>query len=172
MRTTTLIAFFALLIYIPLQGHAQALWNGTTYGMSVSEVREKIPNVKNSEKVSKLHDGSVELLRLESVDIVGKTFDALFYFQADRLVQVTLKLTGQYTFHSGFLVFESLTEALTAKYGTELSRKVIRDTLNKADATWVSGRTNISMLLLNVGNTPAILNVNYQARISKDADKL
>lgn len=172
MRMTTFISLVAFLIFTPLQVHAQALWNGTTYGMTIAEVQAAIPNVISPAKATKLNDGSVELLRLESVDIVGKTFGAHFYFQADRLVQVTLKLAGQFTFHTGYLVFDSLTEALRARYGAEINRQVSRDTLNKADATWISGRTNISMLLLSVGNTPAYLNVNYQVRISKDADKL
>ena len=44
--------------------------------------------------------------------------------------------------------------------------------LNSAEASWQSGRTNISLVNIAVGTSDAALNLNYQVRTAKEADKL
>jgi hypothetical protein len=140
--------------------------------MSVEQVKSTVPNVTTPDSPSRLGDGAQELLRLENVEIVNKRFTASFYFIAGKVTQVTLSLEKGHTFHSAMLVFNSLTEALRTKYGSEISRNINRGLLNRANSTWMAGRTNISVLTMSVGEIDAILNINYQVRVAHDADKL
>ena len=166
-----LLTAIALLAFHTL-ACAQSLWGGAEYGMTVEQVKSAIPNVTSPSTPSRLGDGAQELLRLESVEIVSKRFTASFYFIAGKVTQVTLSLEKGHTFQSAVLVFDSLTEALRAKYGREISRDIKRGLLNRANATWMAGRTNINVLAMSVGESDAILNINYQVRVARDADKL
>jgi len=150
---------------------AQSLWGGTEYGMSVDQVKSAVPNVTTPSNPNHLLDDAQELLRLENVEIVNKRFSASFYFIAGKLTQVTLSLEKGHTFRGATLVFDSLTEALRAKYGREINRDSKRGVLNTASATWMAGRTNINVLAMGVENK-ALLNINYQVRVARDADKL
>lgn len=152
--------------------NAQSLWNGTEYGMTVNQVTSRVPGASPPSTLGHLADGSEELLRLENIDIVGKLFSAAFFFKSERLVQVTLSLEKGNTFHSATLTFNSLVEALRSKYGNETSNDELRGLLNKKSATWMSGRTNVNLLAIGVGQSDATLNVNYQVRVAREADKL
>jgi hypothetical protein len=140
--------------------------------MTLTEVKAAVPKVVPPLKPNRLGDAAVELLRLEDVELVNKKFTASFYFKASKLSQVTLSLEKGHTFHAATLVFDALTEALRAKYGNEISRRSKRGMLNLTEAEWLSGRTNINLIVLSVGETDATLNVNYQVRVAREADKL
>lgn len=173
--TMTKLIHFAMglaLLALPPLASAQSLWSGTEYGMSVDQVKSVVPNVTTPSSPSRLGDGAQELLRLENVEIVNKRFAASFYFITGKLTQVTLSLEKGHTFHGALLVFDSLTEALRAKYGREINRDIKRGVLNRATATWMAGRTNINVLVMSVGEDDALLNINYQVRVAQDADKL
>src|SRR5688572_3118734 len=99
---------------------AQPLWGGTEYGMSVEQVKIVVPEAIAPAKSETLRNGAVELLRLEGLEIVGKQFSARFFFLQDKLNQVTLSLARETAdFNSVVLTFDSVTEALRAKYGRE-----------------------------------------------------
>jgi hypothetical protein len=151
---------------------AQSLWGGADYGMSVSQVRSAVKGAVTPDKPGHLGDGAEELLKVANVEIVNQRFDAHFYFKGQKLSQVTLSLIPEREFHGLMLVFDSLTDALRSKYGQEISRNISRGTLNRADATWMSGRTNINVFVLSVSDTSGVLNINYQVRVASDADKL
>lgn len=151
----------------------QTLWRETAAGMSLAEVRRLVPEAAPPDgKPSSLAGGAVELLRAPSVELVNQQFAASFYFRSDKLTQVTLSLLNPKTFDSALLTFESLTEALRAKYGPELSRKLSRESMSKAEATWMSGRTNIDLFVLSVAPGHLVFNLNYQVRLAREADKL
>jgi len=169
-----LIRILALLslLAIHVSASAQSLWSGTVHGMSPDQVKSIFTNAQTPDKPNILSSGAQELLRVENVEITNKKFTASFYFIAEKLIQVTLSLEKGHTFHSATLVFDSLTEALRAKYGQEISRDISRGALNKATATWMAGRTNINVITMSVGQSNALLNINYQVRVARDADKL
>lgn len=160
------------LLVISAFASAQSLWGPAEYGMSAEQVKSVVPNVRTPKNPGRLGDGARELLRLENVEIVNKRFVASFYFIAGKLTQVTLSLEKGHTFHSAMLVFDSLTEALRAKYGREISLEIKHALLSRADATWIAGRTNINIFAIGVGENDATLNINYQVRVARDADKL
>jgi hypothetical protein len=152
---------------------AQTLCHGAAYGMTLDDVKKAVPEAAPPPtKPEHLGDGSEELLRLEGVQLVNEKFTARFFFKAKRLTQVTLSLQKDHTFDDALRVFNSLTEALRTKYGPEISRQTHRGMLNTAEAEWVSGRTNVGLIAMSVGENDATLNVNYQVRLAEEADKL
>jgi hypothetical protein len=152
---------------------AQPLWDGTSYGMSKEEVLKVVPGARMVNDGDSLAGGAKELIRTENIKIVNELFNAKFFFLGNKLDQVTLTLRDKVPFHKVLIIFDSLTEALRSKYGAELNNKIDKiSLLKKADATWMVGKTNINVLAIAVGDHPAILNINYQIRISKEAEKL
>lgn len=169
---TVRLFIVALLLSFASSVTAQSLWQGTIYGMSLEQVKTVVPRAAPPAKPNRLADGSEELLRLEDVELVNKKFAASFYFRTGKLSQVTLSLEKGHSFHEAMLVFDSLTEALRAKYGHEINRGTEKGVLNRANAEWLSGRTNINLIAISVGEGAAILNINYQIRVAREADKL
>lgn len=164
---------FAVLIAVCEVSFAQTLWRETVYGMGPDEVMKLVPEaVPVTVKRGTLNSGAEELLRIDGVEIVNEKFTASFYFKDQKLVQVMLSLESPKSFPTSLRVFDTLTEALRAKYGQELSRKVSRTPFPHADATWLSGRTNIGVWLMAVDETHVRLNINYQVRLTREADKL
>ncbi len=162
----------ALMMLLPFAAKAQALWQGTSYGMTPQEVLSVLKGAHPPSHSERLGNGASELLRLQDVQISNETFDAKFYFSQQRLVQVTLGLQRERDFSSAVRTFDSITEALRAKYGNEINKRSERGLMNRTSATWISGRTNIAVLCMSVGPNDAVLNINYQVRIAADADKL
>lgn len=152
----------------------QTLWQKASYGMSVDQVRAVVPNATllSLQSNDHLNDGSVGLLKLNNLEIVNNKFTAIFYFTDKKLTQVTLTLNGQHSFDSAMDVFYSLAEIFRIKYGRELSLKIKKGLVNMANANWFFNGTNINLIVMGVGNNDALLNINYQVRLSKEADKL
>lgn len=171
MKQTLLAIFFVL---GPVAAHAQVLWGGTEYGMTVDQVKAAVPKAVPPHMASHIKDAK-EQLQLEEIELVNKRFVASFYFADGKLVQVTLRLDSDRTPTGAALTFNSLTEALRAKYGQELAqdnKAGDRSALRLKNTTWLSGRTNITMTMLNIPGMDPVLNINYQVRLAKDADKL
>ena len=163
----------ALIISISVPAKAQSLWGDTTSGMNPSQVIEVVKGSRLAQDGDTLGTGARELIRLDDLNVVNELFDVRFYFLEQSLTQVTLGLNDERSFSSTLLVFDSLADALRSKYGKEMSESIdSRSILKKAEANWVTSRTNINLLVLSVGNSPAILNLNYQIRLSEEADKL
>ena len=145
--------------------------------MSPSEVRKIIPGLTVPADPDEFPDGAKELLRLDDIEIVHRHFRVLFYFKENKLSQVTVNLKKPAGFTDVMQVFESLTEVLRSKYGKEVSRKIEKGEassagrMNTADATWMQGKTNINLFLISFGPTDE-LNINYQMRLAKEAEKL
>lgn len=168
-----LLLTVALIISISVPAKAQPLWGDTTSGMNPSQVIEIVKGSRLVQDGYTLESGARELIRLDDLNVVNESFDVRFYFLEQSLIQVTLGLNDERSFSSTLLVFDSLADALRSKYGKEISESIDnRSILKKAEANWVNGRTNINLLVLSVGNSPAILNLNYQIRLSEEADKL
>ncbi len=151
---------------------AQILWDGTRYGMTVEEVKTAVPAAIVPTRPDRLHNGAVELLRRDDVKILGHDFRASFFFLHNRLDEVMLSLKNPGRFGAAMLVFESLSDALRARYGRELSRSVERHPLNRAQAAWIAGRTDIAMLVFAIGDNEAVLTITYGIRLAASKDTL
>lgn len=170
--TSIIRNMFFILALLVSQAHAQTLWGKSQYGMTAEQVKAVFPNAENPAKPSQLGNGAKALLSLPGVQIAGTTFRANFYFLSEKLVQVTLTSQDRGQFDTVLRTFETIEELLRAKYGREIQREVKRGTLSQASATWMSGSTNVSVLAMGVAEHDAILNINYQLRISQEAEKL
>lgn len=164
-------ALLAALLFGSL-AQAQTLWRDTNYGMSIDQVRAAIPEVADAVKPGELAGGAKGLLTIPKVQIAGADYQARFFFLNDKLVQVMLSLDNPGKFDSSLRTFETLEELLRVKYGREIKREVKRGVVNQASATWMAGGTNISVLTYSFDNDNASLNINYQVRVAKEADKL
>lgn len=167
----SLLVLTLMTVAAEAQAAQPMLWHGTRYGMSTKAVRHVLPHVVLTLHPSHLGDGSLELLHLDHIRIAQNDFTALFYFTDGKLTQVTLTVTKK-NFDELMPLYETIMDALRSKYGRELSYTVQRELLNRADATWMHGRTNINVLAMSVGQHEAQMNINYQLRVAQDADNL
>lgn len=151
---------------------AQTLWGDTVYGMPLEEVQRLIPEAKPPEgKGNTLYGGAEELLRIEQFELVDKMFTVGLYFKENKLVQVMMSLRPE-SLTSTMSTFEALSDALRAKYGTEVSRRDSPGSSMTAQAIWLSGRTNITLSVMSSTPSFATLWLNYQVRVAREADKL
>lgn len=166
-----LVSILILMIAIPVQ--AQPLWGETTSGMSPSQV---ITAVKGSRLIQ---DGSSlagelekELVRLDDLSVVNESFKVRFYFFEDKLTQVTLNLNDEKSYSQALPVLDLLIDTLRSEYGKEVTRDVGNGPiLEHSEATWVNGKTNISVIVLAVGDNSVVFNVNYQTGSLTDAEE-
>ena len=154
-----------IILLFASNARGQALWHGTEYGMTLEEAKANVPDAVRPLKPKHRSDGAEELLRLDDVTLVGKRFSASLFFSDGRLKEVSLSLEEWHDFESAMRVFDSLVEDFRAKYGHEIIRQTMKGTFsNTANATWVSGQTNITLFATSVGENDATLNINYQVR--------
>lgn len=165
--------FLIVLMMISISAQAQPLWGLTASGMNPEKVIKNVKGARHIQDGSTLGTGAKELIRIDDFRVVNESFKVMFYFIKNKLTQVTLNLNDERSFSSTLIVFDSLVDTLRSKYGTEISMYAdSRSILKKAEANWVCGRMNINLLVLTVGDSPATLNLNYQTRLSKEAEKL
>lgn len=167
--------FLAFFLFIAQSvASAQSLWSQTEYGMTVEQVKSVIPNAITPETPGDLYGGAKELLRLENVEIVNRDFIVHFYFLGGKLTQVTLSLRKGYDRESVKLTVDSLNEVLRAKYGREINEDINRGALPSRSTTWMSGRTNITVYssTSDSDRNYYLLNIIYQVRLAREADKL
>jgi hypothetical protein len=165
------VAIIAALLCSPVVG-AQTLWTKAEYGMTESQVKAAFPEVIAASKPDHLYGGAVGSLIIPGIQVAESPFRANFFFVSGKLVQVTLSLEDKAGFDTVLSTFGAIEEILRAKYGSEIRREIKRGTLNTAEATWLSGPTNINLYASGVASNKASLNINYQVRISKEAEKL
>jgi hypothetical protein len=172
------VIFTILLCGVVYSSFSQVLWQNAEYGMTLSQVKGLFP--KATEPTEKSTTGPkerqiVELLRLPNYEVSGTNFNVAFYFYNNKLEQITLRCADKLTLYEGQLAFQSISNALTSKYGNPVSLDK-RDGFTGPDwmAIWVSGKLNIVMLCsgYDKDNTTSIFNIVYQVRISQEADKL
>ena len=71
-RVSTLLAG----LLFPVLTYADALWPPAKYGMSVPQVAVALPQSKPASGWDKLATGAIEMLRIDRVSLVGRTFTA------------------------------------------------------------------------------------------------
>jgi len=168
LRVICLSASFLL---APVSAHSQVLWQTAQFGMTVDGVLKAVPGSSKYDPApgDKLGDGALELVRGPTTQIANEDFLPEFFFQNGHLEQVTLSLQSVDTASNARLVFANLTTALRARYGQEISA---RPTAIGLDSEWLSGKTNVTLILIAIGDTDPLLNIVYQVRLAGDASKL
>jgi len=169
----------AVILMMSISAQAQALWGETTLGMTPSDVINNVPASHLIEDGSTLETGAKELVQLDDLRVLKELYTGRFYFIDDKLTQVTLSLNKQRSFPLSLLVFQSLTDALSSKYGKVIIRNIdSRSSLKTAVANWVSDGTIINLQLMAIDDAPTSFNLNYQLhlsspqKLSTEAEKL
>ena len=172
MKIFLKIVTILLLMYFVNTSHGQTFWGNTKSGMSVEAVRSILPSAMTPDKPKTLN-GSTELLRLEGITLLGEKYTSSFYFKNKKLLQVSLQLKKDRKFDQLLDVFNELFGALSIKYGMEISKKIEKNEIaGNAEATWISGRTNITLFTTAVGDFDGFLSIVYQTRIADASDNL
>lgn len=173
MKQFKLFTLGAMLAFCTFDASAQVLWRTANYGMTVSQIEKAFPEAKEpGEKPGVLGTGAIELLTIQNISLADRSFKASFYFKNKKLDQVTLSLTESLPYEVAIGTFENLADSLRAKYGKETSKKNTQGLFEMSEINWMVGKTNINLFLMAVTKTPATLNINYQVRTSKEAEKL
>lgn len=167
-----LLAILAALLLAP-PASAQILWQTAEVGDTVAQIRAKFPAATPGSSKDNLHDGATCSLRIARIEVVDRPFQVCFYFLREALTQVTLKIAEPERGHTAELTFDALLEALRSKYGAENNLKRDRGVMTHFDADWYRNPININLIMIYVGDSDdAVLNINYQTRVSSDASKL
>ena len=152
---------------------AQQLWSHSKAGMSVDEVKAKFPEAAIPKKSNNLANGAIEKLQIENLVIDGNPFRVRFYFLDEKLIQVTLSFAEKKSFNLSMLRYRNISTILRSKYGHEIGKRSKRGLLNMEERQWrTTGGTNISNLMISVGNGEAVWNINQQIRMLTEAEKL
>ncbi len=169
MFAPTLASFTLLLAFVASHATAQSLWEGTTYGMSLQEVKALFPTAAPPGNPVSIEDGSEELLRLRTAKFLGRPFGASFFFRNGRLSQVNISLQGLSSKNDVATVFDTVTSALQAKYGQPVNLERRNAPLvpqgpseNYVNARWNVGLTDIDLLASHSGATDPILIISFQ----------
>jgi hypothetical protein len=166
------IVTILLVMYYGNTSYCQTFWGNTKSGMSVEEVKSILPSTTAPDK-PKILNGSIELLRLEGITLLGEKYTSSFYFKNKKLQQVSLLLKKDRKFEQLLDVFNELFAALSIKYGNEMSKKIEKNELaGIAEATWISGRTNITVFTTAILDFDGFLNIVYQTRIADASNNL
>ena len=101
-------------------------------------------------------------------------FEVRFYFLENLLEQVTLHSNDadSQTPNENFLDAKTLEATLRIKYGDPISKSEKSGSFNKYHVQFYLNDINISLLFLSVGDKFQVLNIVYQERLAKAADKL
>lgn len=109
---------------------AQDLWNGAAFGMTVEEVQALFPNaikpylpddqLEFSQGSKEYITTNQELLRIENITFVNKTFYTSFYFNHNKLYEVRLSIDQKYNYNEMNEAYNDLIISLTKKYGKEI----------------------------------------------------
>ena len=151
--------------------HAQQLWQKAMYGMTVAQVQQAMPETQPYAGPKTTHEGGIEELAQEGVEIAGLPFRAAFFFADHKLTGVVLDATSVTDYRSALQHKAKLLPALEAKYGvtTDVKRTAI-SIIEMTTWRWVSGDT---LIQLNVGaiEREGHVNVAYDPLHSDEAKK-
>jgi hypothetical protein len=158
--------FFVLgLFVLPAQARSQALWHGTSYGMSVQQVRQAVSGATNVTDIAeKSSAGPAALLQLDRTRIEGAVYTAKFYFARRRLVQVTLSLVSDRDPAAVQRDFDAVSNRLRGQYGDETRHETqtCKDAMERIE--WRADGSRIEVHEAAAADQPReILDIRYQA---------
>lgn len=155
---------YALLVVMGLhatQVGAQALWQGTEYGMSPAQVLEHIPQAQEPDAPDELAGGATEGLRLGDVRLAGHRFQASFFFAWDALEQVMLSLQAPRPGAVEMEVFEDIARELEATHGAPATDDWRHEPSERRSREWHVAGARVSVVLIGAGSQ-SFVNVIYR----------
>lgn len=154
------LIFLALYVFSSL-AFSQTLWQKTTFGMSVQQVKKLYPNAVDviPNAANSYPNGSEPLLKLDNFNLINRDFEVKFAFINQKLNQVVLTCHDLTKSDK-----DNLYEALVSKYGQPIT--INKDSvINKFN--WASGKTNIYLMVIR-----DFVQLGYEVRVGKEVDKL
>ncbi|UBB24908.1 hypothetical protein LAG73_16480 [Pseudoxanthomonas japonensis] len=156
---------------------AQTLWKDTQAGSSLRTIQHRFPTASRPTSPTNLADGSQELLRLPNVTAQGHVFDVLFFFNQDRLTQVSLELQEEGGAAFALQTFRGLKMAFETKYGapdSEQDQTFDAPTGAGAfrSASWRSEQTLITLSYATAAGRLVVLNVAYRLVTARKTDDI
>ena len=149
---------------VPL--HGQALWPGTSAGMSLEDVQRMFPSTRVPDEPMGLPRGrGIELLQIRGYGVAGRAFDVHFFFKDKSLVQVSLTDTGEIAAKD----FESVRNALRKRYNLEYSTT---NTGEHVIVVWKIAQSVITLSWTPQGREIATLAISYEGPVLKDNERL
>lgn len=160
-------ARYAIALAIALQAApaaAQALWNGTGYGMPAAQVLARFPQAQAPDSPDELAGGESEGLRLEGVEVAGHRFRASFFFDGDALAQVTLSQQAPRAARADLQVFKDVAGALQARHGAPAASAQRQEPFERRSHEWQVDGTRVALVLIEAG-AESFVNVIYQVQL-------
>lgn len=165
---------FGLVLASSVVAHADVLWGKSELGQSVEEFKAKYPGAKRVDDPYKGRqpDGSMPLYGIAPVSIDGKEYDVSFYFLNERLVRVWISNLSQDDRRTCRSRFNNLTELLRSKYGNELKNIPAGKNGSIGNASWMSGKVDISLYSISPSDDSCRTQIIYSGRLSSEAENL
>jgi hypothetical protein len=145
------------------------LWRGLLYGMSVSDVRWRIPSAYVPTSATKIRlpnvGDAIELLRIDNVISMTHDFTARLYFHCERLQQVTLSHHHEVSNVLLMEGFGSLSTKLRRAYGPESGQESKSSLALDIDVlSWTQGAVSITLVMLQTkaGKHTSALSLNFK----------
>lgn len=154
--------------------HADVLWGKAEKGASLEEIARLYPegsSVIPTDK-QKLDNGATLQYSVGNIDIVKKPFVASFYFLDGSLNSVGLKHDSKDQTYVCENTFDRVQEALLSKYGKEIKSSRKGGLGLSKSASWVNGKTSISLNMFSFGSPDCTIFISYSSRLSDDSANL
>jgi hypothetical protein len=166
MKTCFKYLAFMVMLGASIVGYSQTIWQDIEYGMTAEQIKNLYPNAYVPNKPGKYKDGYADFLKVDNLKLVNESFTVIFIGKDNRVSWVQLSLNNGYTARQCEVIFETLSHALTSRYGDEKSSK--NDRYGKT-INWTAPNLDISLIFLP---DLQMVNVNYESVIYSENEKL
>jgi len=172
LKLVKMCVLAVLLLGVGSAVFSQVLWQGTTKGMTVEQVKELFPKAtKPTPPYSHPTDKTIDIpLELKKQTIAGELLDVSFIFKNKVLDNVSLGNSNPIP-GTGEVMFNSINTALRAKYGAPLKTNQNSDMIT--EVVWLSGETDITLIWVVPSRAglsmPSKISIIYNATLAKDA---
>jgi guanyl-specific ribonuclease Sa len=157
MSARILLLLLAALLAACSPKHPPADWSKAHWGMMRSEVSSAVPGLASGSN-ARLATGATADMRLDKAAIAGTTLPADFFFLDGTLQQITFGDTQYHDNGVNAKSFDRIAASLRSQYGQEASSKSSDPSLGLSrEATWVSGDTEIALVVTPVTGTTSMV---------------
>lgn len=126
------------------------IYTTLTAGMSLAQVQQAVPQAKTG-KNDTLKNGARELLRVDSINVAGQSFDAKFFFIDGKFHRVNFSGAMNTSNEENTRVFEKLSEIFRARYGKPTHHKLSNERMGLVGrADWDIGKGEVWIITVPV----------------------
>lgn len=148
------LAFGALAVALAAASPAGAntLWRDAKAGETPAQILSRISDAKHNPDPSNIKGSAWCDVHIPRVQFASRDFEACFYFENDKLTQVSLDAqAGMKGPASGQAAFDTTLTSLRSQYGVETSLEKNSGSLTRANAKWTLPRRSIELFMMVYG---------------------